>query len=179
LRILLSAKDRGDDRAGGIVDGCDEDGTWLVGPNHRAGCQRSAGACRLARNDRGGVDGAGYGEDGEQVSPPHAGCDAHCTTEEDGLLASQELGDVDIIAVSVALGLQRANLCADGISQGPGLGSVAIAMDERDSAVVLTGGFDAPDSVFRNAQELGGSKGGAVACDEAIQDRQRVLFVGC
>ena len=72
------------------------------------------------------------------------------------MLASQELGDVGVIAVGVALGHQGSDLLAQIIGEGPGCGPVAVAVDERRGAVLLIGGFEAPDLAFGHAEQRGG-----------------------
>jgi hypothetical protein len=93
------------------------------------------------------------------------------------VLAGEELGDVGVIAVGVTLGHQGSDLLADRLGQGPWLGAIAVAMDQRGSAVLLIGGFEAPDLAFGDTQELSGFEGGAVAGDEAGEDPQTVLLV--
>jgi len=54
-----------------------------------------------------------------------------------------------------------------------------IAVDERRGAVLLIGGFEAPDLAFGHAEQRGGFGDRAVAGDEPAEDRQTVLLLGC
>ena len=82
-----------------------------------------------------------------------------------------------IVAPGVALGHQGSYLLAQIIREGPGGGPIAVAVDQCRGAVLLIGGFEAPDLAFGHAEQRGGFGCGAVTGDETIEDCQAVLLL--
>lgn len=180
MSILLSAKDRGDHAAGGIVDGRQEGTAGLIRaePGVRAAVDlqehaflgvpiaaptmaRSAPRMRC-RDTTGSKDAADTG-----------------AAEKDLMVAREELGDVGVIAIGIVLGHEPAHAIAEIIGQRPGFGTLAVAVDQGGTAVPQVGGFETPDLPFGQAQQESGFNGRTAAGNQAVEDGQALLLTGC
>lgn len=131
LGIFVGAEHGRHHDAGRIVDGREQGAVRLIGPEPRmrtaihleqhAGLREALPPPAMSgRTPRMGGRGPAVPKNPLDAGP----------AEEQIMFASQELGNMAIVAVSVVAGDQPAHLVADGLGQSPGLGPTLVAMHE-------------------------------------------------
>lgn len=179
VRIFLGAEHGRHDGTGGIVDGRQQRTVGLVGTKpgmptavdleQHAGLWKAVATTTMAWG-RARMRGrtAALPQD-----PPDAGA-----TEKDAMLARQQLGEMTVVTVGVALGHQGAHLIPQGVGKPPGFGLTGVAMDEGGGPLALERGFQPPELPFGDLEELRRLRGRTLTSNQSGQDVEPLLLTG-